>query len=113
MNIIIKECSKHGATKHTSRKDRPDHRCRKCAVEAVQRRREKIKLDAIAYKGGKCVKCGYNKCVAALEFHHINPALKEFGMGQNGATKSWATIKQELDKCILLCANCHREIHSQ
>ena len=66
---------------------------------------------AIEYKGGKCVKCGYNKCNAALDFHHLDPTQKEFNLGSHGHTRSWERMKVELDKCILLCANCHREIH--
>lgn len=66
---------------------------------------------AVEYKGGKCNSCNYNKCIAALEFHHIDPEQKDFGIGNKGFTKSWDKIKTELDKCILVCANCHREIH--
>jgi len=47
-----------------------------------------------------------------LEFHHINKDEKDFAIG-SGNTKSWSDIKKELDKCVLLCANCHREVHSQ
>lgn len=87
-------------------------RCKKCAVEAVQKRRDKIKLLAIEYKGGKCIICNYNKCVQALEFHHLDPSQKEFGIGEKGYTRSWDRVKEELDKCILVCSNCHKEIHA-
>ena len=63
------------------------------------------------YKGGKCEICGYDRCATALEFHHINPDEKEFGIGQKGYTRSFEKNKEEVDKCILVCANCHREIH--
>lgn len=66
---------------------------------------------SIAYKGGKCQCCGYNKYVGALEFHHINSEEKDFGISAKGYTRSWKRVKEELDKCILVCANCHREIH--
>jgi hypothetical protein len=66
---------------------------------------------SIAYKGGKCQCCGYNKYVGALEFHHINSEEKDFGISAKGYTRSWERVKEELDKCILVCANCHREIH--
>ena len=66
---------------------------------------------AIEYKGGKCECCGYDKCVSALEFHHLDSSTKEFGIGQKGYTRSWDKNKEELDKCILVCANCHIEIH--
>lgn len=80
-------------------------------VESVQRRRRKVKQMALEYKGEKCVKCGYDKCIDALEFHHIDDKTKDFGIGSKGYTRSWESIKNELDKCILLCANCHREEH--
>lgn len=65
---------------------------------------------AIEYKGGKCQICGYDKCEGALELHHLHQEKKSFGIGDKGYTRSWDKVKTELDKCILLCANCHREI---
>ncbi|MBP7057990.1 hypothetical protein KBB06_01465 [Candidatus Gracilibacteria bacterium] len=78
---------------------------------AVAKRRKNIRQQAISYKGGKCHLCGYNRCIEALEFHHFD-TNKEFGISQKGYTRSWETVKKELDKCILLCANCHREVES-
>ena len=78
--------------------------------DAVSRRRKKLKRMAIDLKGGKWAVCGYDRCVRALEFHHINPADKLFGLSERGLTKSWACIVQELAKTVLLCANCHREV---
>ena len=105
-----KECKTHGITEHMVRSDGAV-RCRKCVVDSVKRRRESIKKMAVDYKGGKCEKCGYNKCLTALEFHHMDPSQKDFGISQNGKTRSWEKTKLELDKCIMVCANCHREIH--
>ena len=79
-------------------------------IKAVSKRRKKIKEMAIEYKGGKCCICGYNKCNSALDFHHTN-GDKQFGLSVRGLTRSWDKTKTELDKCILVCANCHREIH--
>jgi 5-methylcytosine-specific restriction endonuclease McrA len=79
--------------------------------QSVQTRRKNIKEKSISYKGGQCKHCGYSKCTEALEFHHMNPNEKDFGLSAHGNTHSWEKIKQELDKCILLCANCHREEH--
>ena len=79
---------------------------------AVTKRRKKIKMMAIQYKGGKCAICGYSRCPDVLEFHHLNPQAKEFGMGVGGLTRSWARVKAEADKCVMLCANCHREVHA-
>ena len=109
--IVLKECKKHGLTEYVLRKD-GRYRCKKCAAEAVQKRREKTKELLVEYKGGKCEICGYNRCVEALEFHHINPNEKDFGIGQKGYTRSFEKNKEEVDKCILVCANCHREIHN-
>ena len=69
----------------------------------------KTKEKLIEYKGGKCQICGYNKCTSALEFHHLDPSQKGFTI--SGGTKSFENLKPEVDKCILVCANCHREIH--
>jgi len=106
---MIKECKKHGLTEFVIRKDE-SCRCKKCAVEAVQKRRNDLKSLAVKYKGGKCEKCGYDKYVGALDFHHVNDD-KEFSVGMKGYTRSWENVKLELDKCVLLCANCHRETH--
>ena len=65
---------------------------------------------AIEYKGSKCQICGYSKYAGALELHHINKSEKSFGIGDKGYTRSQEKVKEELDKCILLCANCHREV---
>jgi len=73
--------------------------------------RRKVKLEALEYKGGKCDKCGYNKCPGALIFHHLDPKEKDFGISADGIYRSLEKIKPELDKCILVCTNCHAEIH--
>ena len=80
-------------------------------IRAVAKRRRKIKSLAIQYKGGKCQVCGYNKYQGALDLHHVNGA-KEFGIGDKGYTRSWEKVKAELDKCLLVCANCHCEIEA-
>lgn len=71
------------------------------------RRRKKVML--IEYKGGKCEICGYNNCVEALQFHHIDPKEKEFAI--SGKSTCFEKMKKEADKCVLLCANCHVEVH--
>jgi hypothetical protein len=80
-------------------------------VLAVSKRRRKLKSLAVELKGGKCQICGYNKYVGALDFHHLNGESKDFDLSTRGLTRSWEKIKDEADKCILVCANCHREIH--
>lgn len=80
--------------------------------EVLKNRRIRIKEEFINYKGGKCSICGYSKCYSALEFHHLNPSEKDFTIAQNSSYKNMKILKKELDKCILVCANCHREIHA-
>jgi 5-methylcytosine-specific restriction endonuclease McrA len=75
-----------------------------------------MKLRAVKYKGGKCASCGYNKTLSALEFHHKDPKQKDFAISRrmNGATEAtFELLKKELDKCNLLCSNCHREAHER
>jgi transcriptional regulator with XRE-family HTH domain len=75
------------------------------------KRRTMLKIKSVEYKGGECILCGYNKCIQALDFHHTNPSEKDFTISGN-YNISWDRIKNELDKCILVCSNCHREIHA-
>lgn len=83
----------------------------KYIIKAVTKRRKKLKEMVVRYKGGKCMISGYDKHVGALELHHLEDSQKEFGLSTKGLTRSWEKIKKEADKCILVCANCHREIH--
>ena len=69
------------------------------------------KKDLVAYKGGVCMRCGFNKFVEALCFHHRNPSLKKFTINQN-YNRAWIKLLEEVDKCDLLCLNCHAEIHT-
>lgn len=75
--------------------------------------RQKTKLKAIAYKGGLCQipQCGYNKTPRSMHFHHVDPSLKAFAISNKGLTVAWSRVQKELDKCILVCSNCHGEIH--
>ena len=85
--------------------------CKECSNVQTLTRQRNLKKDAINYKGGKCVSCGYNKCQGALEFHHKDPLQKDPDY-HSFKTVFNERLKIELDKCILLCANCHREIHT-
>jgi hypothetical protein len=80
--------------------------------KAVAKRRRKLREMALSVMGGKCTLCDYNNCGAALDFHHRNPDEKEFGISADGLTRAWKRVEAELKKCILLCANCHREVHA-
>lgn len=74
------------------------------------RRRSKRKL--IAYKGGKCQQCGFNEdCPTAYHFHHRDKELKKFGFSCEGRIRAWNKLKDEADKCDLLCSLCHAKLH--
>ena len=81
--------------------------------QSVIRWRKRVKIKLIEYKGGKCVKCGYSKYLGALQFHHLNPQEKDFSLSRVRSLNFNEKIKQELDKCILVCSNCHFEIHGE
>lgn len=85
--------------------------CKECTKSQSITRQRNLKREAVEYLGSKCIKCGYDSYIGALEFHHLDPKEKEFNISKFKGYK-FKSIKEELDKCILLCANCHREIHS-
>jgi hypothetical protein len=110
---IIKNCPEHGETEFSVSQSRPQGRCKKCNCNAVVKRRRKIKKLAVQYKGSKCSKCGITGPSCIYDFHHTDPSKKNFGIAHRGHCRSWSEVKQELDQCVLLCANCHRiEEHS-
>ena len=82
-------------------------------IAAVRKRRKMIRRMSVEYKDGKCEQCGYDRCIEALEFHHLDPSKKDFNVSHRGYTRSWKRVMLELDKCVMLCANCHREIHAK
>lgn len=72
--------------------------------------RKEVKQRAIAYKGGSCKMCGYNRSISCLTFHHVDPKSKSFNIGQKWNIP-WKRLVKELDKTVLLCCNCHAEVH--
>jgi len=75
----------------------------------------KLKKEAVDYLGGKCSKCGYDKSLAALDFHHLDPSKKEDGIGNliwKNHSMNFTKLKKELDKCVILCKNCHAVEHN-
>lgn len=81
--------------------------------DSVKAWRRRTKLRIVEAMGGECQCCGYNKCVNSLDLHHINPEEKNFSFGKMRANpKSWKKVVEELKKCVLLCRNCHGEIHA-
>jgi 5-methylcytosine-specific restriction endonuclease McrA len=108
---LVLRCSRHGATPFRRRRD-GGYRCAKCRSEAVARRRRKIKQVLVEEAGGRCRVCGYDRSVAALEFHHLVPAEKSFSLSHRGVARSLEKARAEAKKCALLCANCHAEVES-
>ena len=78
--------------------------------EATTKARQKRKKDLVYIHGNQCSICGYDKCIGTLQFHHINPKDKTYGLS-SGNCYSWESDIEESKKCILVCANCHAEIH--
>lgn len=79
--------------------------------DSIKLRRKELKSSLVEYKGGKCEICGYDRCIDALEFHHKDPDKKDFTISDS-YTRKRDDVFNEVDKCILVCSNCHREIHS-
>ena len=112
-----KLCRRCGTTKHNSEFYRRRERknlspyCKPCTNNQTLETQRILKQKVIDYKGRSCERCGYNRCNAALEFHHTDPTQKDFTIAHLKQTRFDDKMKQELDKCILLCSNCHREEH--
>jgi len=103
-------CGEHGLTPHALRDGY--FRCLRCLKEAVVDRRRRFKQILVREAGGECVLCGYDECVAALHFHHVDPASKRFALSGQGMTRGLQALQEEARKCVLLCANCHAEVES-
>lgn len=85
--------------------------CKECNKKDKLQREKNNKIKSIEYKGGECQCCGYKKYYGSLEFHHKSPKEKDFNLSKK-ATCNIEILKPELDKCVLVCVNCHREIHA-
>jgi 5-methylcytosine-specific restriction endonuclease McrA len=109
--VVEQSAVKGGVSQTVERRKYTDRR--EYLIEAVKKRRRKIREKAIHYLGGKCQICGYGKCAEALEFHHLDGSSKDFGISSRGHARSWERVRSELEKCMLLCANCHREVHAK
>lgn len=86
--------------------------CKPCANRQTVLRQHRLKQAAVDYKGGCCGNCGYRRYIGSLEFHHLDPLQKDFNLAAAHCT-NFEKIQGELDKCVLLCANCHREEHAR
>jgi transposase len=108
--VAQRECPHHGLTEFTARAE-GGSRCLRCRSESVTRRRRKVKRLLVEEAGGACQLCGYDRCTAALEFHHLAPSNKRFAVSLRYA-RSLESSRAEASKCALLCANCHAEVEA-
>ena len=104
-------CERHGPVRFVARPD-GNSRCERCRAEAVSERRRQVKRILVEEAGGGCAICGYDRCLAALQFHHVDPATKRFSMGARGVGRAIAIAREEAAKCVLVCANCHAEVEA-
>lgn len=107
MELICKECDKKYPYIDKNKKYASKEFCPTCLLR-LRHRLKKYKL--VQLLGGKCSSCGYDKCLAALHFHHEDPSKKSFDIGVN-RWLSYEKLLNEAKKCILLCSNCHAEKH--
>jgi transposase len=106
---LHRECPKHGWSVFVI-ENSGSVRCRRCRVERVTAHRRQTKVLLVKEAGGCCQSCGYDRCLAALEFHHRDPSTKLFQLSLHGITRSIEALRKEAEKCTLLCANCHAEV---
>lgn len=111
VKTVVMTCQQHGETEFVL-EGRGYHRCKRCRVESVVRRRRKVKAILVEEAGGRCRICGYDACVGALEFHHIDPAEKLLEVSRHGVTLALKKARAEARKCVLLCSNCHVEVEA-
>ena len=107
----IRSCPRHGSTLFVL-ESRGSYRCKQCRVEQVSRWRRQVKARLVAEAGGRCMLCGYDRCLAALQFHHLDRETKSFSLSHDGIARSFARSRAEVQKCVLLCANCHAEVEA-
>lgn len=106
---VDSRCRRHGRTTFVL-ENRGSYRCMKCRSENVAAWRRRAKLRLVEEAGGRCRLCGYDRYVGALQFHHADPDAKAFSLSARGCTRSFAELRAEAAKCILLCGNCHAEV---
>ena len=85
--------------------------CKLCLSKSVVERQNRNKQSAVDYKGGSCKSCGFSAYLGALEFHHLDPTEKDFEISRF-SSRFDERLKIELNKCVLLCSNCHRMVHA-
>jgi transposase len=108
--IVRLRCKHHGVTDFWL-EGRGVYRCMRCRIDAVVKRRAFVRSTLVTEAGGCCVICGYSRCIAALQFHHVEPAQKTFTI-RDGSLRALDVLRAEARKCVLLCANCHAEVEA-
>jgi transposase len=106
---VVLACPKHGETEFTL-EGRGYYRCKRCRATAISRRRRKVKEILVREAGGRCCICGYAECMAALEFHHLDPGTKRLEINARGNSLALDRLREEARKCVLLCSNCHAAV---
>jgi transposase len=108
---VTATCPIHGRTRFVRRAD-GGYRCAACRSEQVSARRRELKSILVREAGGACRLCGYDRAVAALQFHHVDPEAKEFQIAHRGVARALEAARSEAAKCVLLCVNCHAEVEA-
>jgi transposase len=108
--VVIRECRHHGYTAWVRVGTGGRYRCKRCRSEHVSARRRRVKRLLVDEAGGRCVLCGYDRYVGALQFHHLDPSTKSFALSVQGVARSLEKARAEAAKCVLICANCHAEV---
>jgi hypothetical protein len=109
---MLRECATHGWTVFVRSGARGYYRCPACTAGRVAEYRRRVKERLVEQAGGRCVVCGYDAYAGALQFHHVDPTEKRFGLARGGLTRPWAEVVLEARKCVLLCGNCHAEVEA-
>lgn len=103
------KCRHHGLTAHAVGAN-GYYRCKRCRAGRVAEWRRRTKRRLVDEHGGECQLCGYKRFEGALQFHHLDPTQKRFGLAVRGLTRSIDELRAEASKCVLLCSNCHAEV---
>jgi transposase len=106
---LFRECRTHGWTTFVI-ENGGRARCRQCRMDRVAKWRRRTKAKLVEEAGGCCRICGYDRCLAALQFHHKDPTTKSFALSLRGVTRSLEQLREEAKKCVLVCANCHAAV---
>jgi transposase-like protein len=109
---VLLVCPEHGEVEFYRRGD-GNYRCSKCRSSSVSAWRRRVKRRLVERAGGRCMLCGYDRYLGALQFHHVDPATKLFVLSRHGVTRSFREACEEADKCVLLCGNCHAEVEAE